>query len=239
MTALELPEPELHAIRLDRYERTVLGKSEVVESQIGRLALGMPILTHLNTKTVNAHAMPFLQARPGSRFHLLSLTASFTHNDDLPFKTAWVNVTLRCLAPDDAEHPVAWDMLPQTVTDEVSVSRMITLDSNLKFSFPAEIPGASATWAKQHQMTFKRQDVSLEALKEATSHPCWYFYTTNSAPIRGIHRLCLVIDIPATAHGTASIEIGATITMHHMKVFRFAAALDGTPELKTVQIKPT
>jgi hypothetical protein len=238
MTDLELPEPEMHAVRLDPYKRTVLGANETVESQIGRLVVGEPILIPLNAQTVDADTMPFLQARPDSRFHHLSLTVTFTPDDDLPLKSAWVNTSLTCGEPATAAEPIAWSMLPHSVADVVPVTRKVTLSPSLKLSVPGVTIDASTGLTTERQETFDRRDVSIEALYEATSHPQWSFYSTNSGQIRGIHTLCLVIDIPAAAHGTASIEMGATVRMHRMKVFRFTAALAETPGIKRIEIRP-
>jgi hypothetical protein len=239
MTTLELPEPELQEIRLDPYERIVrgAGKTETLESQTGRLALGLPILQPLNTETVDEDTRPFLQARPNSRFYLLTTTVSFRPDKDLPFKSAWVDITLRCPAPDATEQPVAWSMDPHSVADAISVSRKIALSPSLKVSAPG-ITLESAGPSMEEEITFDRHDVSLEALNEGTGHPRWDFYSTNSGQIRGVHTLCLVIDLPANKQGTASIEMGATIRMRHMKIFRFTAALPETPQIATVNINP-
>jgi hypothetical protein len=241
MTVLELPEPELHAIRLDPDKRTTLAPGDKEAGpQKGRLSLSVPLLTPLDTKTVAADAMPFLKAHPRSAFHLLSLTASFTHIESDPFESAWVDIALRCPAPEAAVHPVAWSMIPRSIEEAVSVSRTVKLGSDLKFSHPVAGLGASFGAGKKETVTFTLRDVRVEALKEGTRDPRWEFWPTTSGTIRGMQTLCLVIDLPADAHGTASVNIGATIRLHRIKkVFRFKSALSGIPEIRTVQIEPT
>ena len=237
MTTLKLPEPELHEVRLDLYERTVLGRGQTAESQSGRLELGLPILKPLNAETVDEDTRPFLQARPNSRFHLLTITTSFRHDKDFPFESAWVDITLQCPALGATEQPVAWSMRPHCEADAVPVTREITLNPTLQLSAVGITVNASAGSIK-NEIEIKRSDVSLEALNEGTDHPRWAFYNTDSRQIRGIHTLCLVIDLPANTQGTASIGMGATIRMRHMKIFRFSAALAETPQIGTVKIGP-
>ena len=237
MTTLELPEPELHEIRLDPYKRTVRGAGETAEPQTGRLALGLPILQPLNTETVDEDTRPFLQARPNSRFHLLTTTVSFRPDKDLPFESAWVDITLRCPAPDATEQPIAWSMRPLSVADDIQVSRKIALSPSLKLSAPGVTLDMSPGQTEK-DVTFNRRDVSLEALNEGTWHPRWAFYSTNSGQIRSVHKLYLVIDLPGNKQGTASIGIGATIRMRHMKIFHFTAALTETPQIAIVNINP-
>lgn len=237
MTTLELPEPELHEIPLDPYERTVRGKDKTAESQTGRLALGLPILKPLDTETVDEDTWPFLRARPNSRFHLLITTVSFRPDNDRPFKSAWVDITLRCPAPHPSEQPVAWSMRPHSVADDIPVTRKITLNPSLKLS-AAGITFDASAGSRDTEITTKRRDVSLEALNEGTGHPRWAFYSTDSGQIRGIHTLCLVIDLPANEQGTASIGMGATIRMPKIGIFRFTATLPEAPQMATVNITP-
>ena len=106
MTTLELPEPELHEYASTRTSGPRgKGKGKTAESQTGRLALGLPILKPLDTETFDEDTRPILQARPNSRFHLLTTTVRFRPNKDLPFKSAWVDITLRALPPTPPSSP--------------------------------------------------------------------------------------------------------------------------------------
>jgi hypothetical protein len=239
MTILELPEPELRTIRLDPYERATRGAGDTVAPQTGRLALGLPILQPLNAETVDEDTKPFLQARTGSRFHLLTIITSFTSDLDRPFVSAWVDIKLRSRDPNAPGQPIAWSMKPDSASEAVSVSRKVTLSRSLKLGIPGVPLKASVGGGSEQQETFIRHDVSMEALNEGRSDPRWAFYTTNSGQIHGKHTLCLVIDIPAGVHGTASIEMSATIRIPRMKIFKFSAALTEVEGMDTVQIPPS
>lgn len=232
MTTVQLPEPELHRVRLDPYERTVLGADKPGTPRTGRLAIGLPVVLPVTIDTVDEQTKPFLQGRPGSRFHLLMLTTSFTHEDREPFESAWVDVALR---RDGDPQPIAWSMRPRSASDPVSVSRKVSLSPSLKL----ELPGAkveAGAGGLDVTTTGNRQDVTIEALNEGTSDPRWAFYRTDGVRIRGVHTLCLVVDLAADARGVASIQIGATIQTRRLGIFRYTAALTDVPGIATVSL---
>lgn len=182
--------PDLLPVRLDPDPRRVLGRNDRQSPQEGRLSIGRPLLTALDTTVLDAQTAPFLRARPDSRFHLLTLTTSFHDNAEQPFRSAWVKVALRRADTQAAEQPVAWSMQPRTAQDEVSVSRKITLSPQLKPTTPVAGLDISTRVTGGRETTLKRNDVSLEALHEGTSTPSWNFESTDSRQIRGIHILC-------------------------------------------------
>jgi hypothetical protein len=241
VTTFQFPEPELRPVRLRLQTRSILGAGNGqpdLPVQEKRLYVGVPLLQPLNPGTLEEEAAPFLQARPGSRFHLLTINADFVHDEERPFVSAWVNVTLRCAAPDAAQQPVAWSMRPRNESEVVAVSRKVTVGPGLKLTVPGISAELSPAVSTETQETFSRHDVSLEALGEGGSDPRWNFYATASGPVRGTRVLSLVIDIPADAHGTASIDMGATIRARRLKVFRYAADLTDIPGTKVVQLTP-
>ncbi len=236
MTTLELPEPELFPVSLVPHRRVVLGGVSESQDQPGRLALGRPVLQPLTVETVDEDARAFLRCRTGSRFTLLTLTASFIHDEEKPFESAWVDVTIRCQDAPGVEQPVAWSMKPRLESDVTTILRKVSVNASLKLTIPglpAETgPGAS----RERSETFESHMIKAEALNEGTSTPRWVFYPTEATEIRGIHRLCTVIDIPASVPGTAQISMGATIRLRRMKIFRYAAALTNVHEVAVVTL---
>jgi hypothetical protein len=113
----------------------------------------------------------------------------------------------------------------------------VSVDASLKLSIPGVPVEAGPTAASERNKTFDRAMIRVEALNEGTSTPRWVFYRTEATAIRGIHRLCMVIDIPASRPGLAKISMGATIRLRRMKIFRYDAAL--TPEFKLVELPIT
>jgi hypothetical protein len=241
VTTFEFPEPDLQPVRLRPQTRPVLG---VESGQSGlrdeekRLYVGLPLLRRLDPSTLGEDAKPFLLARPRSRFHLLTIYAHFVHDEQRPFVSGWVNVTLRCTAPDAREQPVAWSMRPQNESEVVAVSREVTVGPSLRLTIPSISAELNPAVSKKTQETFNRHDVSMEALGEGRSDPRWNLYATDSSPIRGTHALSLVIDIPANEHGSAFIDMGATIRERRLKVFRYAADLTEVPDTKVVHLAP-
>lgn len=63
MTKLDLPEPELHEIRLDPYRRTVPGADEQQSRRQGGWSTVPRIRKPLNAEAVDENTRPFLQAR--------------------------------------------------------------------------------------------------------------------------------------------------------------------------------
>jgi hypothetical protein len=241
VTTFELPEPDWRPTWLRPQTRSVLGSRSGqpnLSDEERRLYVGVPLLRLLNPDTLGEEAEPFLLARPSSRFHLLTIHVDFVHDEERPFVSAWVNVTLHCPAPEAGGQPVAWSMRPQNASEVVAVSRKVTVGPGLKLSIPGIATELNPLFSTEKEETFSRHDVSMEALGEGRSDPRWNFYATASSPIRGPRALSLVIDIPASAHGTASIDIGATIRVRRLKVFRYSADLTGVPDTEVVQLAP-
>lgn len=238
MTTFSLPEPELLTVGLDPDQRVTLGAGVVVDAEPQRVRLGRPFCRPADLDSVDADTRPFLIGRPDSAFSLVGFPVSFSHDEDNPLVSAWVDVTLRRQAPPDALEPVAWSLLPLSEADPVNVAKKATLDASLKFKsglLPVDI---GPSFGHENDRSYTQRAVSVEALGEGTSAARWEFFATEVSPIRGTHRLMLIVETTSGSSGQAEISIGATIRIRRQKVFRFKAALDKLPEIAIVAVPP-
>ena len=239
MTTFDLPEPELVSVSLDPGQRVTLGSRAAVEAEEDRIWLGRPVCLPADLDDVDEDAKPFLMGRPDSTFTLLAVTVSFAHDEDNPLKSAWVDVALRRQSPPDVPEPVAWSMQPLSDSDPVSVARKASFDASLKLKahpLPVDI-GPSIK--RENDRSYTQRAVRVEALREGESTPRWQFSETEVSPIRGAHRLTLIVETARGASGQAEISAGATIWVRRVKVFRYAAALDKVPEIAFAVVPPT
>jgi hypothetical protein len=61
-------------------------------------------------------------------------------------------------------------------------------------------------------------------------------FATDVSPIRGMHRLRLIVETASGSSGRAEISVGATIRLRRKRLFRFRAALDKVPEVAVVAV---
>jgi hypothetical protein len=56
------------------------------------------------------------------------------------------------------------------------------------------------------------------------------------SPIRGTHRLLLIVETASGSSGRAEIGVGATIRLRRKRLFLFRAKLDKVPEVAVVAL---
>jgi hypothetical protein len=238
MTTFDLPEPELVSVRLDPAQRVTLGGGVAAEAEEQRIWLGQPVCLPADLDHVDEDAKPFLMGRPDSTFTLLAVTVSFAHDEDNPLKSAWVDITLRRQSPPDMPEPLAWSMVPFDDSDPVNVTKKAVFNGSLKLESPALGLDVGPSMERENDRTYTQRAVSVEALREGKSTPRWQFSETDVSPIRGTHRLTLIVDTARGAFGRAEISAGATIWLRRRKVFRYEAALDKVPEVAFAVVPP-
>jgi hypothetical protein len=238
MTTFDLPEPELVGVRLDPSQRVTLGGGAAVESEEDRIWLGRPVCLPADLDDVDEDAKPFLMASPDSTFTLLAVTVSFAHDEDNPLKSAWVDVALRRRVPPDVPEPVAWSMVPFSDSDPVNVARKASFDASLKLEADALPVDIGPSIQRENDRSYIQRAVRVEALREGKSNPGWKFSQTEVSPIRGTHRLTLIVETARGASAQAEISAGATIWLRRRKVFRYAAALEKVPEVASIVVPP-
>jgi hypothetical protein len=242
MTTIELPDSPLAAVDLELHERRTLGAHDGAPAiHRNRVHLGLPLVSPLDETTVDEDARLFLRSRPGSRFYLLALRASFEPSEEFPLASAWVDVTLSAVTPAPRP-PVAWSMKPREASDVAVQTRKVTLGASLKLT--AGPPGlgleAGPEAGTERQLTHDVELVSVEALREGTETPRWTFYPTAVRQIRGVFDLTLVVDLEAETRGAARIDVGATVQARDRGFLRKRyRATRADPDREQVLIPPS
>lgn len=236
-TTMHLAEPDLAPVVLGLEDRRMLGaRSEAPDDLQDRISLGRPVCVPLDLAAVDPEAKVFLAENPGSTFWLLGLTCSFREDESKPMQEAWLQVTLRTLLPADADEPAAWSMQPLVLEDSVELSRTASLDASLKLTgdgIPVEA-GPSVAREKVEKRTTREPYVL--AYREGTARPSWIFKQTGSTTIRGVHRLRMVVELPAGAQGEAEVSAGATLRMKLLGLIPYRANLTNLPGHRKIQI---
>jgi hypothetical protein len=234
LTTLDLPEPDLLSVRLDPEQRVTLGAGVAISAEPDRVCLGRPVCLPVDLDTVDTDTKLFLTGRPASVFSLLALTVSFAYEQDNPLESAWVDVALRGQAP--ADELTAWSMQPQSEADPVNVVKKATFDASLKLKSPLLPADIGPSVSREGDRSYTERAVSVEAEREGSNAPRWKFFATDVSPIRGTHRLQLIVETASGTSGWAEISIGATIRLRRKRLFRFRAALDNVPEVAVVAV---
>jgi len=236
MTTLDLPEPELLSVLLEPEQRVTLGRGTVVAAEADRVCLGRPVCQPVDLDAVDADTKPFLGGHPASTFSLLALTVSFAYDEDNPLGSAWVDVALRREAPAGAPEPVARSMQPLSEADPVNVAKKATFDASLKLKSSVLPANIGPSIGRENDRSYTQRAVSLEAHGEGSSAARWEFFATDVSPIRGTHRLLLIVETASGSSGRAEIGAGATILLRRKRLFLFRAKLDQVPEVAVVAL---
>lgn len=192
---IDLPCPDLPEQSLtlasadpDRGERG--GSDGPVPPLQGRISIGgplaMPVTAGLLAGDPQAQAFFAIESARAS-FHLVHLSVTFEDGPPPP-ALEWATVELALSNASSAVQPVAWSMMPHRVTDTHELQRSFTLGPQLKF-LGVEAKAGEVSMAAKEQRT----KVFLEALRDLQSVPKWRFTRTSNMPLRGAHRLIMVI----------------------------------------------
>ncbi len=236
MTLIDIAETELQAVDLASEQRVTLGGSAAVEdTRIDRVSLGKPVCMPLDMSVLDEQDRQFLFGRPGSRFWLLALTCSFREVADAPIESAYVEVQLAVTAPEGADEPTAWSMEPLKLSNTVKLSRTVKLDASLKLSsdvVPIEVGPSAGVGTTQ---SYERSVPYLQAHREGTQRPVWFFTRTPAASIGGVHRMRTVVELPAGAAGRAAVGMGATLRLKRFGLIPYRAILADLPDHRFVE----
>jgi hypothetical protein len=238
MTELKIADTPLLPVTLGLDRRVTLGPAtDAPGEQDDRISLGRPTVVPLDVNTVDTDTRVFLQGRPSSSFLLLALTCSFRAVNDEPIEQAWIEVRLQTVQPPGSDDPTAWSMEPLSLTSPVQVSEVTKLDASLKLTSPVIPIEFGPAKGREKTETFRIQVPFVEAHREGTSRPAWIFSRTKITEVRGVHRLCTVIDLPARATARAEVSAGATLRLRKLGLIPYKALLDRLPEHQVAQLK--
>ena len=234
-TTVRLDDPDLAAVTLELEDRRMLGgRSTAPDDLQDRISLGRPACVPLDLAAVDPEAKIFLAGHPGSTFWLLGLTCSFREVDSEPMQEAWLQVTLRTTRPVGAAEPVAWSMQPLVLEDSVEVSRTAGLDASLKLTGEGIPVEAGPSMSRERTEKRTAREPYVLAHREGTARPSWIFKQTVSTAIRGVHRLRMVVELPAGAQAEAEVSAGATLRMKLLGLIPYRANLDELPSHRRI-----
>jgi hypothetical protein len=195
----------------------------------GRISLGgpvaLPVTIDLVARDPQARAYFELESTQAS-FHLVHISVTFEDGAPPP-PLEWVTVELALSSTSSQVQPVAWSMMPHRVTDTHELQRSFTLGPQLKFLGVEASAGEISVASKEH-----RTKVFLEALRDLQSTPKWRFTRTSNMPLRGAHRLVMVIRAERGAATGVRISVRAATKGNLLR--RYATELPNPLRLESV-----
>lgn len=235
MTEFELPDAALEPVTLAVDRRTTLGASQdPPDKQTDRISLGRPTCKQLTLETVDAEAKSFLEQNPASSYWLLSLICSFRAVEDAPIEQAWLEVVLSTVLETEAEEPTAWSMEPLTLNDPVKISSVVKLDSSLKLRSPVVPLDGGGGASRQTTTDYEKRIPYVEAYREGTANPSWWFSRSTVTEVRGVHRLRTVVEVPRGVGTRAVVKAGATLKLKLLGLVTYRTPLDDPPEERSI-----
>jgi len=235
MTTFEFPGGELQPVTLQAEQRTVLGAGKgLPPEQRDRISLGRPEAKRLDHASLDADAREFLDAHRDSDFWLLGATCSFRAVASEPLETAWLEIRLQTVRPGGAAEPTAYSMEPLTLTDPVTVTTTVKLDASLKLTSPVVPIDFGPSAERTTTTSYTERKPYVEAYRPGTARPAWWFYPTPATGIRGVHRLRVVVELPAGASGRGEVSVGAQVRLKALGLFPYRTAVNQVPDHQIV-----
>lgn len=236
MTTFEFPGGSvLQPVTLQPEQRTVLGSSAgLPPEQQDRISLGRPEAKRLDHASLDAGAREFLDSHRESDFWLVGATCSFRAVSDEPLESAWLEIRLQTVQPGGAATPTAYSMEPLTLTDPVTVTTTVKLDASLKLTSPVVPIEIGPSGERTSTTSYTERKPYVEAYREGTARPAWWFYPTPATGIRGVHRLRMVVELPAGASGRGEVSVGAQVRLKALGLFPYRTGLGQLPDHQIV-----
>jgi hypothetical protein len=168
-----------------------------------RLTIGGPLTIPLDEGTAdpNDHELrAFMTQEAGTyAYWQVLLSCTFRRDDDEPFASASVNLTLAREDGKPEPAPVAWSMRP------LSLLQLRPIPWSVKLGTSVHFLTAEAEWHPGD-----KTEPAVLALGELEPTPGWDFSKTAASPLLGSQRLTLIVRAPvgvATA-GELSVDAG-------------------------------
>ena len=187
---------------------------ELPEELRGWIKLGTPIVAPVGDPVTQGDT---------HRFAHVQLAVSLRPGDEEPFQSVWLKVQLsrESRIENDASPPIAWSLHPKTQSSPVEVTTKLKLNGSLKFS------GVGIGTDQERDQKFTHNEVHLEAFNDLRSDPVWEFRGTELTPIRGAHRLHMIVRYEKGTACRGNVKLEATIQRKRWGLIEYTAALDG------------
>ncbi len=197
----------------------------------GRVALGGPMAVPLRAEDVtdDPDLRTFIEREAAhSAYHLVHLSVSFAPTPETP-RLEDARVGLALSSPEALQQPVAWSMAPRLLADTTEVTTSVRLAPQVKLAMLGEVSVGELERGTKRG----RREVTVEAVGEMRSDPAWHLYRTASTPLRGTHRLVLVVRAARGAATRMSVSVDVTTRGRFLRRFthtsggpiRFSATL--------------
>lgn len=231
MTEFTLEDTPLEPVTLMLDERVTLGAGAgrpAPDKQSDRISLGTLRCRALTADALDADSRAFLEQNPGSNYWLLDVLCSFRMVEEAPIERAWLEVALTELIGGTSD-PTAWSMEPLSLSDPVKISQVVKLDGSLKLTSPVVPLDLGAGGDRTTTAEFEKKVPYVEAYREGTSRPSWWFTRTAVTEVRGVHRLRTVVELPAGAGARAVVSAGATLRLKFVGLLPYRTPLEDLP----------
>jgi hypothetical protein len=210
---------DLQAIDLDLDERVTLGLSAAPpETFKERVYLGRTQVAEFEGDDLTAAQRSHVQAHPELCFTRATVPLTLVHDEENPFESVWLQITLRTEPSDGAaisrwpDPDLLFEPIETTITDKIGAALKVTAEHS-------------------EQVKSTGRDVYLEALYDGGPTPTWSF-TRTSEQIRGRYLLSMVVEAKRDARVTAEARLGATVRARKLGIFSYTAKL--TPVMATL-----
>jgi hypothetical protein len=202
----ELPERALDLAPEEVITRDIPGDTTDTDEKApltGRVLFGGPRATAITEDYVSGD--PQLAAfvageAQHTTYHLVHAALTLrSAPEDPPFESASVEIRLTATGPKAS---TVWSIRPLRVTRSAEVTTEWRLGPKLElFDVGLEVGSVGGT------RTETQEEVYLEGYGELSSEPAWLLHRTSTRPLRGSHRLIMVVQAPRGA----TTEVRATV----------------------------
>lgn len=200
----DLPPHVLDFVPEDVPVRDYPAEEEDLPSPAGRVVFegprAVPVTAQYVAKDPELEAFVVGEA-PHSSYYLVHAALMLRADDDEPpFESDVVRMRL---SAGNAAAPIAWSIRPQRVAETAEVTTGWQLGPKLSI---ADVAGFELG-SMERSTTETHEEVYLESRGELGSTPEWLLHRTANRPLRGSHRLIMVVRAPRGAVTEATITV--------------------------------
>ncbi|MGW3031263.1 hypothetical protein ACWDCB_08500 [Streptomyces sp. NPDC001178] len=203
---------DLQAIDLNLDERVTLGLSAAPpETFKERVYLGRTRVGEFEGNDLTSDQRSHVEAHPDLRFTRAEVPLTLVHDEENPFESVWLQITLHTEPSDGAaisrwlDPSFLFDAIETTTTDKIGAALKVTAEHTEESKSTGRVP-------------------YLEALYDGGPTPTWSFTRTENQ-IRGRYLLSMVVEAERDARVTAEARLGATVRAKKLGIFSYAAKL--------------
>jgi hypothetical protein len=211
-------EPSIPAVNELR-SKIEVDEGEIVSlrGKTNRVAVGLPYYENLTSRLQALNEeIPYEIKRLMNDydFHYIRLTCSFLPDNDCIFEWARFGVDLNATSRSNelTLKPIAWDMSPHEVLNEIKCKREISFTPELKFGIVPDILDAEIGGGVTESKEYVVYEPQITSFGLNRSDVVWQFTKTKEMGIWGNKSLLLVVRTPKGSEVKGRFLIGAQIS---------------------------